>query len=195
MIKILYVISTLQKTGPVNVLYNIIKNIDRTKFEPIILTLSKEPEGSIKNDFDNLDIKCHCLNLSGLKGYFEARKISEVVKDIAPDFIHTHCFRSTLFTALYLKQYKTIATIHCDYDTYFVAYYGKLIGTIMVLLMNFSLKRISERICVSELLCDILQKKKNFEFAYVNNGIDTYKFKSGKERKCPIEERRKLSED
>ena len=28
-----------------------------------------------------------------------------------------------------------------------------------------------------------------------NINIDTYKFKSGKERKCPIEERRKLSED
>ena len=28
-----------------------------------------------------------------------------------------------------------------------------------------------------------------------NFNIDTYKFKSGKERKCPIEERRKLSED
>ncbi len=44
--KICYVISTLQKTGPVIVLYNLVKNLDRTRFEPYIITLSKEPEKS-----------------------------------------------------------------------------------------------------------------------------------------------------
>lgn len=175
--RVLYIISTLKKTGPVNVLYNIIKNLDRTKYEPVILTLSKEPEGSIKHEFEALNIECYCLNLKGVKGYSEARKIKDVVKNIAPDIIHTHCFRSTLFTALYLNKYKTISTIHCDYDTYFPAYYGKLIGNIMTFLMNFSLSQIQLRICVSGLLCDILNKRKRIKFSFVNNGVDIERFK------------------
>lgn len=182
MIKVLYIISTLKKTGPVNVLYNIIKNLDRTKYEPVILTLSKEPSGSIKSDFEKLGIKCHCLNVSGLKGYFEAGKIIKVVKEITPDIIHTHCFRSTLFTALHLNKYKTVATIHCDYDVDFVMAYGKFIGTLMSFIMNFSLKRINKRITVSELLCNLLKKKKNYDLSFVNNGIDTEKFKPVKNK-------------
>lgn len=78
--------------------------MDRTKYEPIVLTLSTEPKGSVKKDFEELGIKCYCLNVSGLKGYFEAEKIKKVVKEITPDIIHTHCFRSALFTALHLNK-------------------------------------------------------------------------------------------
>ena len=175
--RILYIISTLKKTGPVNVLYNIIKNLDRTKYEPVVLTLSKEPECSIKHEFEALKVECYCLNLRGAKGYIEAKKIKDIVKNIAPDIIHTHCFRSTLFTSLYLNNYKTISTVHCDYDVDFVMAYGKFIGSLMSFLMDFSLKRINIRLAVSELLCNLLKKKKNYELSFVNNGIDTEKFK------------------
>ena len=77
--KVLYIISTLQKSGPVNVLYNIVKNLDRTKYVPVILTLSKEPEDSLQNDFEKLNIKFHCLEVSGLKGNI---KIEEQVLKI-----------------------------------------------------------------------------------------------------------------
>jgi len=176
MIKILYIISTLKKTGPVNVLYNIIKNLDRTQFEPIIFTLSAEPKGSIKNEFEALNVECQCLNLKGFNGYIKSAKIIKIVKDISPDIIHSHCFRSTLFTALYLNNYKTISTIHCDYDEDYAMSYGKFIGQIMCKLTDLALNRLDKRICVSELLSKILLKKKKFKFAYVNNGIDTTKF-------------------
>ena len=174
---ILYIISTLKKTGPVNVLYNIVKDLDRTKYEPVILTLSKEPEGSIKNKFEELNIRCYCQDLKGLKGYLDARKIKKIVNDISPNIIHAHCFRSILFTAFYLKKYKTIATIHCDYDIDFVMAYGYFLGKIMSYLMDWSLKKIKLKISVSELLNNILTNKKNYELSFVNNGIDTERFK------------------
>ena len=75
MLKILYIISTLEKTGPVNVLFDIIQNIDRNKFEPVILTLSKEKKNSIKSKFENLNIKIYSMNLSGASGYLNSFKI------------------------------------------------------------------------------------------------------------------------
>ena len=38
--KIIYTISTLKRSGPVLVLYNIIKNLDKNAFEPVIITLT-----------------------------------------------------------------------------------------------------------------------------------------------------------
>lgn len=183
--KILYIISTLKKTGPVNVLLNIVKNLDRKNFEPIILTLSKEPNDSIKYEFEKLNINCYCLNISGLKGYIESIKIRNIVNDIKPDIVHTHCFRSTLFAALHLNKYKIITTIHCDYDVDFRMSYGKLIGFLMAKLMDLSLLRINKKIACSEYLAQILNNKKSFDVDYVNNGIDIEKF-------YPIENKEEL---
>lgn len=177
MLKILYIISTLEKTGPVNVLFDIIQNIDRNKFEPVILTLSKEKKNSIKSKFENLNIEIHSMNLSGASGYLNSFKIKGIVQKIQPDIIHTHCFRSTLFTALYLKAYKTVTTIHCDYDVDYAMSYGNFCGFIMQNLMDYSLTKIKKRICCSELLYNILSKKKHFAFTYINNGINTEIFK------------------
>lgn len=183
--KVLYIISTLEKTGPVNVLYNIVKNINRLEFEPVILTLSKEKDKSRKQDFENLNIKIFSLNLSGLKGYYKSKQIKKSVEAINPDIIHTHCFRSTLFTAIYLNKYKTIATIHCDYDVDFQMSYGKVNGLLMAKLMDYSLAKIKKRVACSEYLAQILNSKKRFNIDYVNNGIDIEKF-------CPVENKAEL---
>lgn len=177
MLKILYIISTLEKTGPVNVLFDIIQNIDRNKFEPVILTLSKEKKNSIKSKFENLNVEIHSMNLQGVNGYLNSFKIKSVVQKIKPNIIHTHCFRSTLFTALYLNAYKTMTTIHCDYDIDYAMSYGKFCGFIMQKLMDYSLTRVKNKICCSELLYNILSKKKHFAFTYINNGINTEIFK------------------
>lgn len=173
MLKILYIISTLEKTGPVNVLFDIIQNIDRNKFEPVILTLSKEKKNSIKSKFENLNVEIHSMNLQGVNGYLNSFKIKSVVQKIKPNIIHTHCFRSTLFTAIYLRKMNTITTIHCDYDSDYRMTYGNTIGCIMSKLMDFSLKNIKKRIACSEYLSQIINSKKKFNVEFVNNGIDT----------------------
>ena len=48
--KILYIVSTLERCGPTNQLSYIIKYLDKSKFEPMVLTLSPEPkEDRMKN--------------------------------------------------------------------------------------------------------------------------------------------------
>ena len=42
MINICYMISHLENCGPVNILYGIIKNLDKNFFNVIIITLKKE---------------------------------------------------------------------------------------------------------------------------------------------------------
>ena len=188
MIKILYIISTLSDTGPVNIIYETIKNIDRTKFEPIILTLSPETKNSAKNKFFEIaDI--HSLNLSRKEGYLKWKLFKEKVRQINPDIIHSHCFRSILFSGIYLKEYKSVSTIHNDYTQDYVMNYGKFIGNIMVKLQTFALKNIDINCSVSEKLSEILKQKiRGINFNYVNNGIDIEKF-------VPADDKKKLREE
>lgn len=52
--RICYLVSSLCNEGPVNVMYNIIKNIDFLKFEVSIITFVPEKETTRMHDFSKL---------------------------------------------------------------------------------------------------------------------------------------------
>lgn len=186
--KIVYLASTLSKTGPINVLYNLIKYLDKNKFDITVITLS--PENSIHSRFQNfidLGIEVKSLNLSRLKGYlYGGFKLKKIIDKISPDIVHSQCFRTNLFSALFLGKYKRCSTVHCDYRIDFTSLYGKQLGLLMFILNHISLYFLKNNICCSEILAEMLNKKyKYMKFSYVNNGIDTEIFK-------PIEDKYKL---
>ncbi len=177
---IVYSISTLRKSGPVIVLYNIVKNLDLTKYKPIIITLSKEPQDTMINDFQNLNIEIIKLNLDRLKGFlFGGFKLKKILGNLNPHIIHCNGFRDIVLVGLFVnKKYKKIATIHCDFDIDYVLKYGFFIGKGMSLIQKYVIKNFNSRIAVSELLSEILNKKyPKIKFDYVDNGIDTDFFK------------------
>ena len=179
-IKIVYIISTLVKSGPVNVLYNIIRHIDKEKFDITIITLSPEPlEHSLFNEFEKLNINIKSLSLSRIEGYlYGGFKLQKMVNEIKPDVIHTHCFRSNLFSALFLKKYKRCSTVHSDYKVDLTKLYPGFISKIMFVINHIALLVIKNNICCSENLAKQLNKRyKYMSFNFVDNGIDTEKFK------------------
>jgi len=176
--KIVYIISTLKKTGPTLVLFNIIKNLNSDKFKPVVVTLSPEPADTMIEEFKSLNIDVFCINLNRINGFlFGGFKIKKIMKDINPDIVHSHCFRSSLLSALFLRGYKRIVTVHCDYKTDFMMAYGRFLGYIMYLLMHCSLKKIKNNVCCSKILADLLNEKYPYmNFKYIDNGVDTEKF-------------------
>ncbi|GHX42273.1 glycosyltransferase [Vibrio cholerae] len=93
--KILYIVSTLKRSGPTNQLFNIIKDLDRSVFEPYIVTLSSEPEDSRWNDYEKLGLNLYSLNLSRLGGVLFAKsKLKKLIDQIKPDIIHTQGIRA-----------------------------------------------------------------------------------------------------
>ena len=58
-IKIVYLIRYLKRCGPVNVLFHIVENLNRSIFDPIIVTFKPEGLDSIICDFQDIDIKVY----------------------------------------------------------------------------------------------------------------------------------------
>ena len=111
--KILYLVSTLQRSGPTNQLFNLIKHLDRNKFEPHLITLSPESSDSRWEDYVNLDVKLYSLNLSRIKGaLFAKNRVKALIDTIKPDLIHTQGIRAdTLVSSCKLVPSQVI-TIH-----------------------------------------------------------------------------------
>jgi glycosyltransferase involved in cell wall biosynthesis len=190
MIKVLYIVSTLRKTGPIVVLGNIIKYLDRSKFTPIILTLSHEPKESLQDYFiTELHTNVETLGLSRLKGFFLAKKrIKNFLIKNNIDFIHTHGLRADIIVDNLSTPF--ISTIH-NYPYYdYPLRHGKIKGNLMAKKhLKFILNNPQNCIaCAKTISYEFRQNGLNLK--YIQNGVDTDKF-----YQISKEEKNKLKKD
>ena len=122
MIQIVYIIPSLIKSGPISVLYNILKHLDRRRFNPIIIELRVHPLRDRHNHelFENLGIKIDRRNYSL---WYTQMNFKRLAKDISKKYskpntvFHAHGYYPTLIAAA-MKGRHTMSTIHnrCDED-------------------------------------------------------------------------------
>ncbi|MBN2457376.1 MAG: glycosyltransferase family 4 protein [Sedimentisphaerales bacterium] len=177
MIKVLYVISTLQRSGPVNMLFNLVKYLDREFFEPVILTLSKEPRDSALVDFSQIGIKVLSLNFSRIAGLFLAPSLlKKKVDSISPNIVHSQGIRADNLSAKYLTSYHRVSTLQ-NYPFYdYTAKFGKVKGK---LIANIHLKiigRLPNKIACAKNLSLLYETKHNLQIPYIQNGVDKAMF-------------------
>ncbi|PEA54439.1 glycosyl transferase [Bacillus pseudomycoides] len=172
--KILYLVSTLERCGPINVLYNIIQNMDKKRFTPIICTFSSEKSNSCKKEFEDLGVQIYSFNINGLLPVLiKGKNIKNIVDKINPDVIHSHGIRGDLFTAFYLKDYYTVSTIHnYPYEDYVMAY-KKIVGTIMAVINLYAFRKIEFPVACSYTVSEKIKKKTCKDYKVIQNGIDT----------------------
>lgn len=175
-INVLYIISNLTKCGPVNILYGIIKNMSNDKFNINILTLSKEKDNSMLNEFKALDINVYDMNISrvGMQIYGK-RKFQKIVNKINPDIIHTHGIRAELYSSRYITK-NIFTTIHNYPHKDFIMEYGKVLGSYMVNKEIKIIKKISNPIACSKSISEEIKSLFNCDIDYIQNGIDIKKY-------------------
>lgn len=177
-IKILYVISNLANRGPVNQLYNLIKNIDKKLFSVEILTLSKEDRNSRIDDFYNLDINVNSLNIPHKKHVLYKKVFFNKIKEINPDIVHSHGLRSDYFNSLLKKMGKiiTFSTLHNYAYVDYKYSYGTFIGKYMAKRhLNF-IQDIQYPVACSATIKEILLKRHHIKVDFVQNSADETKF-------------------
>ena len=172
MIKVLYIVSTLKRTGPINVVYNLIYELDKHRFEPVILTLSAENDDktSKKADFLNLGIAVYSLSLTRLQGIFFAKsKIKQFIKDKGINVLHLTGLRPDLLVNASINL-PTISSIQSNiYDDYTLLY-GNVIGRIAAYLHIRSLKGKSGVAC-SGFVASELYNRYGIALPTILNGV------------------------
>lgn len=175
--KILYIVSTLKRGGPTNQLSYIIKYLDKSKFKPMVLTLSPEPkEDSMQSYFtDMLDIKAETLGLSRIQGLLFAKNyIKNFIKENNIDIVHSQGIRADgLMSSIDVPRVATLRNYpYYDYSMT----YGSIIGFIMAKMHLSYLKKIDAPKVVSKSISNMLKELNSYEIDFVRNGTDVKRF-------------------
>jgi len=178
-IKILYIVSTLRRSGPTNQLLGIISNLDKTKFDPKVLTLSPDPENNQRNEFVSANIKLDSLGLSRVNFQFKGNKIlKRYIKNYNPDIIHTTGVRAdNAISKLKLNSnQKHCMTIRNYAHDDYVAKYGKFLGKLFAKKSITAMNTADNIICCSKTLKKKYSKITTKNLFVIQNGVDTNKF-------------------
>jgi glycosyltransferase involved in cell wall biosynthesis len=174
--KVVYIVSTLKGSGPINILYNIIKYIDRNKFDPTIITLSPEPSGSMIEEFKSLKVPVKKLNLSRLNGILVGlKKLKGILEIEKPDIIHTHGHRADIMATSINIKCPVVSTIHnYPYEDY-VMKYGIAIGYPLAFANMSSFRKMHMPISCSKSIKKRIEKH-NINTTAIQNGVDQKEF-------------------
>ena len=171
MTKVCFLVSSLCNEGPVNVMYNIIRYIDFSKFEISIITLIPEKKTTRIEDFHKYPIAIHQLAPeSSLNPFALFQALRLKIKQINPDMLHAHCPRSLYLMCFLSRKYKRIYTIHIYPGLQQKVLYGKVKGDIVIKLNNFFTHKVALPIGCAESVGELYKKYKGWEIPCIPNG-------------------------
>lgn len=178
--KLLYVVSTLGKSGPTNQLYNLLKYISNTNYNINIITLSEEPQNSLLNDFVELGVNVESLSLSRLGGVFLARsRLKRKISEMDPDVIHTQGIRADSLMASLNTRKVWIMTARNYPPEDYPSKFGRLRGTLMVRRHIATMKKCSNVVACSTSIQYQLEEL-GIDAVAINNGVREPDNKPGK---------------
>lgn len=149
--KVLFIITTLRHCGPVNILLDVVKFLDRSRLNAHVLTLCPEVGDSRWDDFVAAGATVACLNVKkGIGCGVAALRLRGYVASIVPDVIHCIGFRSDVLGSLCLGKYPKISSqLNYPFDDY-VMTYGKAVGRAMAHITAWALRRYDITVACSD---------------------------------------------
>ena len=180
-IKIVYVVTNLKGTGPINQTLNIIRYMDRTVFEPSVITLFPEDDtNTIIEEYRRENIPIYQLNLSKMESLIKGRMTSRtVLEKIRPNIIQGVGFPPLRPTLSYKEAKHMITLRNYCYEDY-PDKYGRFLGPILafrdVRLIKKMLSKEEPIITCSKSLSDMYGEKIHLDFLYIRNGVELSKY-------------------
>ncbi|MCZ8373415.1 glycosyltransferase family 4 protein [Phocaeicola sp. KGMB11183] len=180
-IKICFVETNCKKNGPIKQTLNIIRYMDRSIFEPILLTLWKEEQSnSMISEYKKQNIQIVCANLTKYTTFIIGRKkVTELLKQLKPDIVQGVGMPPYRTTLGYKKTIHFITLRNYCYEDY-PDYYGKIKGQIMAYLdMRLIRKKIQNEpiITCSSSLTYLYKTKQKLDIPFIRNGVNVEQYK------------------
>ncbi len=196
MIKVVFMMTSCKKSGPVQQMLNIIKNLDRKEFEPYLVTLYEEDKELSQYHLYAPHVK-HIFAPTGKLDIILGRdkKLRTVLAEIKPDVIHSLGVFPD-FAVSRIKKYNQIITLRNFVYEDYPAKFGKLRGYIMAKLHIYAMTQTKKTVACSESLSKIYKSELNMTYDFVRNGVDVDQYsRATEEEKVAIRKELNLPED
>ncbi|MFT5852220.1 MAG: glycosyltransferase involved in cell wall biosynthesis [Colwellia sp.] len=171
--KIIYLCSSLERTGPTNQLFNIVSNLDTSIYSSLVITLSPESDKSFLSKFTEKEIPVKSLELPHRASMKELRvALMFLLDEFRPDVIHSQGIRSDKLVSMLDYPLKKVATLrNIPYKDYPMAY-GWLLGKIMSYVHLKALSKVDQAVTVSYGVQKELKGKVLKGLKVIQNGAD-----------------------
>lgn len=171
-IKILYVVNYFDYSGPCNVLINIVKNIDYTKFEVRLITIFPEAKRSQIKEFVKYGEHIYVpLKRWGVL-FGNVNALKKEIDRYHPDVIHATCvFAEYAVRCIYPE--KEFITLHSFMKEDYIMGKGRIIGSVLCWMEKQVIKRVAMVVACGENLSRKYQEEMRLSIGYIRNGVDT----------------------
>lgn len=174
--KIVYLMTSCRKSGPTEQTLNIIKNLDREKFEPVLVTIYEEELDTRINDYLPY-VSGHHTILMGKKKIIAKKngKMIDFLKELKPDIIHSvGVFPNYLISSIGFNNH--IFTLrNFAYEDY-PAKFGKARGMFLAKLQISAINNTNTVVSCSKSLQEMYSEKLGIKTECIQNGVDTNKY-------------------
>jgi GT2 family glycosyltransferase/lipopolysaccharide/colanic/teichoic acid biosynthesis glycosyltransferase len=184
-IKILYIISRLDWSGGALILSDIIKGLDKKRFDISLITGQKESINSVaKERLEDSGVEIQYIpnlirDISPIRDIGVLVSLHLAIKKIKPDIVYTHLSKAGFVGRVAAKLAGVRGIIHTPHILVYYKYFGTLTTKLYVFLIRI-LNRISDKLVVlSEIeLQDRYRRRlvKSEKEISVNLGIDVNRF-------------------
>lgn len=179
--KVVYVITNCKNSGPMNQTLNIINNLDRYTFQPIVITLFQEDLGnSVIQRYKDVVPEIYCLGMSKFEAILNGRKkLVQLLNKIKPDLIHGLGMPPYIMSLGYRDAVHFVTLRNYCYQDY-PDKYGKILGNILAYrdtrIIKNKIKKEEIFITCSKSLSKIYKERQGMVFGYIRNGVDISKY-------------------
>lgn len=172
---ICFIISTFKKSGPINIVYSIVKFLDRQKFNLYIISLSatNDSDYNTVEDFKSLGVTTFELKNGRLGGLVKnKREVRRILIENKINIVHTHGLRPDgLVHGLRIKS-KHISTIHNFPFEDYPMKFGQFRGSLMAYYHFWLIKKMPNCVACSKSLSTKLLDRGVKQVKYIQNGVD-----------------------
>ncbi len=179
---IVYIVNQLRRSGPMIVLHDIIRHMDRTLFTPIIIKLMEDdPDRTMTHAFLAMNVEVISLHHSFIDLELKTTKVAHELDHLLANreitIIHTHGYHPVLIASHMRLNCPKIETLHCICNKNFVDSKGFLLGTYMSQRYLNRLTKLNGCAAISDTVKQFYSTRiKNIPIRRIYNGIDPKKF-------------------
>ena len=186
-INLCVVVSTLKKSGPLNIVYNLLKYGNREKFNLFLISLSKVPDTDLElnmyKDIKRIGVTIFELNNGRLRGLFKNKtEIETILFNNKIDIVHSHGLRADSIIKSIKSDTSQVTTLHNFPFEDYPLKFGVLKGFLMAQYHFYFIKKIKYSIACSNSLSLKFKEMRKLEVDFIRNGVDLEIFKN--EEKC-----------
>lgn len=180
-IRIAFVETNCKKNGPIKQTFNIIRYMDRSVFDPSLITIwPEDAENSMLEDYKRLGIPVLSANISKKKSVFLGKHaIGRILEQLKPDIVQGVGMPPYRMTLGYKEAIHFVTLRNYCYEDY-PDYYGRIPGTLMAFLDIYLIKtRMAAGnpfVTCSKSLTKLYKSRQNMTIPYIQNGVDVSQY-------------------